>query len=337
MSKGKELDLFDGDVRDKDISSITRLFQDVKRYRNSTEFMKKLDFYSSFPYLGVYNAALVEQQRPGAKLVLTVKKWDELYNRKIKPNARPVIILKPFYPVDFLFDIYDTRQKDKTRKVEENLIIEQIINKYMAECSRDTSFYLDNLIENLPKFGITYQKYVVGSTINSEISIATKDTVEELKVFINKDHFVEHHNYFSICVNMNAYSASELSVIIHELGHLFCQHIRCPWWDQRFFTKEVKEFEAETVSYLVCRRLGIQTNAVEYLAEYVDAKREIPPIDINCVFEAVDLIEKMVTENLDVTKCIMYKKDEAFKEKVDIVKAKIKEDKEAAKAARLSM
>ena len=35
------------------------------------EFKKKLDFYCGFPYLGVYNAALVEQQRPGARLVLT--------------------------------------------------------------------------------------------------------------------------------------------------------------------------------------------------------------------------------------------------------------------------
>ena len=336
MSEKKQLDLFDRDIRDKDISSITRLFQDVKRYRNSIEFMKKLDFYSSFPYLGVYNAALVEQQRPGAKLVLTVKKWDELYNRKIKAHARPVIILKPFAPVEFLFDIYDTRQKDKTRKVEENLIIEEIIYKHMAECSHDTSFYLNNLIENLPKFGITYQKYVVGSTINSEIRTTNKDNAEVLKIFINKDYYVEHHNYFYICVNMNAHSASKLALLIHELGHLFCQHIRCPWWDQRFFTKEVKEFEAETVSYLVCKRLGIQTNAVEYLAEYMDANREIPPIDINCVFEAVDLIEKMVTENLDVTKCIMYKKDKEFKEKVDKEKNKIKGKKEAAKAARQS-
>ena len=43
MSKEKELDLFDEDVRDRDISSITRLFRDIKQYRKSAEFMKKLD------------------------------------------------------------------------------------------------------------------------------------------------------------------------------------------------------------------------------------------------------------------------------------------------------
>ena len=336
MSDDKQLDLFNKDVRDKDISSITRLFQEVKRYRNSIEFIKKLEFYSNFPYIGVYNAALVEQQRPGARMVLTVKKWAELYNRKIKPNARPIIILKPFYPVDFLFDINDTKQKDKTSKQEENRIIEQIIHQHKVDCSHDIRFYLDNLIDNLPKFGISYQKYVVGSTINSEIRNVNPNDSEELKVFINNKHVVTHHNYFAISVKMNAYSSEELALIIHELGHLFCQHIRCSWWDQRFFTKEVKEFEAETVSYLVCKRLDIKTNSIKYLAEYVDANLEIPPIDINCVFEAVDLIEKMVKENLDVTKCVMYKKDEAFKAKVDGEKAKIKGEREKAKEAKQS-
>ena len=132
MSKNKQLDLFYEDVRDKDISSITRLFRDIKLYRKCSEFKKKLDFYSNFPYLGVYNAALVEQQRPGARLVLTVKKWEKLYNRRIKTNARPVIILMPFYPVDFLFDISDTTPIDNNRKKEDNLVIEGIINMNKA-------------------------------------------------------------------------------------------------------------------------------------------------------------------------------------------------------------
>ena len=332
MSKVKQQDLFDEDVRDKDISSITRLFQDVKRYRNSFEFQKKLDFYSSFPYLGVYNAALVEQQRPGARLVLTIKKWKENYHRKIKPNARPVIILLPFYPVEFLFDISDTRPIDNTRKVEENWVIENLILKHRALSFRDVSFYIHNLKTNLPKFGINCIKYNVGSLINSEIRSVTKEDSEELPITISKGYGVMYHNFFTISINMYATEVEELALIIHELGHLFCQHIRCPWWDKRFFTKDVKEFEAETVSYLVCKRLEIHTSAIDYLSNYADNHKEIPPIDINCVFEAVDLIEKMVTENMNITKCIMYKKDKTFKEKVDVVLEQIKEDKERAKA-----
>ena len=40
----------------------------------------------------------------------------------------------------------------------------------------------------------------------------------------------------------------------------------------------------------------------------------------------------MVTENMNITKCIMYKKDKTFKEKVDVVLGQIKEEKEREKA-----
>ena len=335
MSKDKELNLNDKDIRDKDISSITRLFQEIKEYRNSAEFMKKLEFYSNFPELAVYNAALVEQQRPGAKLVLSIKDWRKK-RRMIKPNARPVIILKPFSPVEFLFDIADTKPINEESEKDDNWVIEDLILKHRRKSSFNADFYLYNLNRNLPKFGITYKRFIVGSEINSEIRLVNSKDVEKLPIEILKNHEVIHHNYFNISVNMYAEGVYELALIIHELGHLFCQHITCEWWHKRSPDKVVKEFEAETVSYLVCQRLGFYTNSKEYLADYVGENDEIPQIDINCVFEAVDIIEKMVKQNLDVTKCVMYRKDEDFKKIVDDEKEKIKKEQETAKATRQS-
>ena len=335
MSEDKQLDLFDEEKRNKERTSIDRLFQDVKQYRNSAEFRKKLEFYTNFPYLGVYNAALVEQQRPGARFVLTAEKWKEDYNRKIKTNARPVIILLPFYPVEFLFDISDTKQIDKTRKEDENIIIERIINRHIASCQSEVGFYMKNLRENLPKYGIHYNSdYQVGSEMRAEIR---PDCSEKMYVKINKDHHVEHHNHFTISVSSRADEVEQLAKILHELGHLFCHHIACSWWKDRFYTKAEKEFEAETVSYLVAKRLGIYTPSIEYLSYYVDEKGNIPSILINRVFDAVDLIEQLVKEPRDVTKCLLYKNDEAFKEKVDKEKELIKEELAKKKAAKASL
>ena len=334
MSEVKQQDLFENKDREKDIASINRLFQDVKRYRKSENFKKMLDFYASFPYLGVYNAALVEQQRPGAKLVLTVKKWKELYDRKIKPNARPVIILLPFYPVEFLFDIYDTRPNGKYNKVEDNLVIERIINLHKADCLHNVSFYLDNIEGNLPKYGIAYHtNYIVGSEIQAEIRI---DDSEELDVRTNRDSYVKHNSHFILSVRSGANKAEQLASIFHELGHLFCLHLAYPWFKDRFYTKEVKEFEAEIVSYLVCSRIGIHTHSMEYLAFYVNDNEEIPNIDIERVFDAVDLIEQIIRGNRDITKCLLYKKDKVFKEKVDTEREKIKKEKERAKVLKSS-
>ena len=330
MSDIKQKDLFENKDREKDIASINRLFQDVKRYRKSDNFKMMLDFYASFPYLGVYNAALVEQQRPGAKMVLTVDKWAKLYKRKLKPNARPVIILLPFYPVEFLFDIYDTRPNGKYNKVEDNFVIDRIINRHRAECKSEVGFYLSNLKENLPKFGIAYHNnYVVGSEIQSEIRV---DDSEELRVKINKDQYIRHNSYFILSVRSGANDAEQLASIFHELGHLFCLHMAHPWFKDRSYTKEIREFEAEVVSYLVCSRIGIRTRSMEYLAYYVQDNEEIPPIDIERIFDAVDLIEQIIKGKRDVTKCLLYKKDKAFKEKVDKEKELIKQEHIKAKA-----
>ena len=331
MIESKQLDLFD-DVRDKDISSIDRLFRDVKKYRNSSEFQKKLDFYCGFPYLGVYNAALVEQQRPGARLVLTTDKWLKLFNRKIRSNARPVIILMPFYPVEFLFDIADTRSIDNNVKVNEDIIIERIIKHYSAKSTHDVGFYYENMMKNLPKQGICYNhEYITGSELQAEIR---EDLSEKVFVQINKDYLEEHHSYFTISVSMRANHTEQLASIFHELGHLFCRHIQCQWWRGRSYTKETKEFEAEVVSYLVCKRLGIETNSVRYLSCYLEENAQIPPILIDFVFQAVDIIEQMAKGNIDVTKCLLYKKDSSFKAKVDRIKEKIREEKEKKKAAK---
>jgi len=334
MSEDKQLDLFNEEKRNKERTSIDRLFQDVKQYRNSSEFRKKLEFYTNFPYLGVYNAALVEQQRPGARFVLTAEKWKDEYNRKIRSNARPVIILLPFYPVEFLFDISDTKQIDKTRKVDENIIIEQIINHHLASCKSDVSFYMKNLRENLPKYGIHYNTdYQVGSEMRAEIRL---DQSEKIYVRVHKDRYVAHHSHFVISVSSRADEVEQLTKILHELGHLFCHHLAYPWWKDRFYTREEKEFEAETVSYLVAKRLGISTPSIEYLSNYVDKKGNIPSILINRVFEAVDFIEQLVKEPRDVTKCLLYKKDEAFKEKVDKEKELIKQEQVKIKANKKS-
>ena len=296
--------------------------------------MMKLNFYSHFPYLGVYNAELVSQQRPGARLVLTAKKWGELYNREIKTNARPLIILVPFYPVDFLFDITDTKPVDYSRKVEDNFVIEHIISDFIGSCMNSPYYYLDRMMINLEKNGIFYNnRYIAGSELSAEIR---EDRSETLHVQVYKDLKIPHHSHFILSVNSYANEAKRLSLIFHELGHLFCHHFKCAWWEGRQCTEAQKEFEAETVSYLVCQRLGISTHSVEYLANYLDKEGLIPEISAELVFQAVDMIQDMASNYMSVVDCQLYKHDKEFKEKVDIERDRRKKEKEKEKALKQS-
>jgi hypothetical protein len=66
------------------------------------------------------------------------------------------------------------------------------------------------------------------------------------------------------------------------------------WWpDRQNLSLTVREFEAESVSYLVCTRLGIDTASDEYLAGYVRRCPATPPISLDRVMKAVWLLEQM--------------------------------------------
>ena len=76
-------------------SNIDELQFLIDKCRNSDRFKQMLDFVGKFRYLAPYNAMLVEMQLPGAKLVLTGKRWRE-YGRRVRPNAQQLITLYPF-------------------------------------------------------------------------------------------------------------------------------------------------------------------------------------------------------------------------------------------------
>ena len=59
-----------------------------------------------------------------------------------------------------------------------------------------------------------------------------------------------------------------------------------------------EEFEAESVSYLVCSRRGIETHSTMYLSDYLAANRTVPPISLDCVMKTAGLIETMTSKAL---------------------------------------
>ena len=60
----------------------------------------------------------------------------------------------------------------------------------------------------------------------------------------------------------------------------------------------IAEFEAESVCYLVCARLGIDNPSDAYLSGYIKEHSEVPPISLDCVMKAAGLIEQMGREQL---------------------------------------
>jgi hypothetical protein len=71
------------------------------------ELKNFLDFSTSFRRLSIWNARMVYIQRPGARIVATEHEWRN-ENRLVKPDAAPIIILWPFSPIRFVYELEDT-------------------------------------------------------------------------------------------------------------------------------------------------------------------------------------------------------------------------------------
>lgn len=103
-------------LRNKGISELDKLFTEIGTYRESSEFRKLLNFVKKFPYVAPYNAMLVHIQKPGSLYVASAAEWGKKFNRRVKTGARPLVILRPFGPVAFVFELNDTEAKNLSQK-----------------------------------------------------------------------------------------------------------------------------------------------------------------------------------------------------------------------------
>ncbi|MBR4886704.1 MAG: hypothetical protein IKU16_05440 [Muribaculaceae bacterium] len=308
-------------------TNLDSLWRNVKTYRSSENFLSVMKACSRFRHLAPYNAILVEMQRPGARYVLSEKEWRNKYDRGIKPNARPLIVLVPFGPVDFLFEINDTYPlKTVLFGKTDDEILEAIANPYKTK--RDVSDnILNTTIDRLAIHGIAIDKsFVAGANYAARIELL--DNISHtINLHISKEKIINWRANYLLSINKNAQKGECFASICHELGHLFCQHLIAPedWkkWQVRDLLHATKEFEAESVSWLVCERLGIGNPSEKYLSGYLTENNEIPPeVSIEKILYAVKEVWNICTLESHVTyrDGLLYKHCEDFKEMIKCIK-----------------
>lgn len=110
-------------------------------------------------------------------------------------------------------------------------------------------------------------------------------------------------------VNSSHPMETKFATILHELGHMYCGHLGTPypkWWEDRSeLDLNECEFEAESVCWLVCERMGIDNPAAEYLSGYLDENDEIPNVSMDTILKAVAMVENMINTNRDPRKEII--------------------------------
>jgi hypothetical protein len=295
--------LFEGDSParqwDRDVArrSLDELFTLTHQYRSSNAYRELLEFVGRFRFYAPFNAMLVHIQMPGARYVAPPARWLRDHGRRIKAGARPLVILQPMGPVMFIFDVTDTEPEKGAPPLPPE--VEQPFEVRGGRIGGG----LARTIENAKRDGVDVAQREAGSQSAGQIRLAKagRHLIVQAKAGPNPEHVTVPLRY-ELLLNSKHSEEAKYATVAHELGHLYCGHLGTPndkWWpDRRGLPHEVREFEAESVCYLVCARLGIDNPSETYLGGYLKENAETPAISLDCIMKAAGLIEQMGRERL---------------------------------------
>jgi len=285
--------------RDATRRALDELFSLARQYKSSREYFDLLRFIGRFRFYSPFNAMLIHTQMEGARFVAPPHRWLRDYRRRIKTGARPLVILQPMGPVMFVFDVSDTEPEEGAPPLP--VRVEQPFEVLHGHIRGE----LASTMENAKRDGIDIIEKEAGSQSAGSIRIAHVQSSKKFYVLSKskpEPEYVAVPVRYEMLLNAKHSPEAKYATLAHELAHLYCGHLGTPnekWWpDRRGLLGEVCEFEAESVSYLLCRRLGIGNPSANYLAGYLRANKETPPISLDCVLKASGLIEQMGRERL---------------------------------------
>jgi hypothetical protein len=248
------------------LSALDELFLRSSKYRNSKEYLELINFINRFPDLSPFNAFLIHMQNSGVEIVKTERKWKS-NGRRIKIGSRPMVILIPFGPVSFVYDIADTDGPD---------LPEAIYNPFATRGCLNLRVY-ENTKNNSKRHKIKIEERVLHNNLGG--------------------FAVNEKNLFKITINNHSGLNEKYSTLIHELGHVFSGHLginKFSWWKNRSSKdKVVVEIEAESIAYLVCKRLGLETSSEAYLSNYVQENEKMLDVSLDTILTVSGYIEQM--------------------------------------------
>ena len=227
------------------MSNITALLKQLEEgaaqvAANPEEWKNWLSFMGQFHQYSFTNSLLIMCQKPDATHVAGYRRWQDL-RRQVRKGERGIRIMAPCVVKkgddDHLFfrcvSVFDVSQTDG-EPLEEHAT-DEMLQKQNA----------DNLYQKV--HALALQKgFIVGEdTIRSFVD-------PTIAGYISGE---------SIILETTSSTAMKAKTLIHEVAHgmLDHQHSKLP--------REIKELEAESVAYVTCAALGLDTSS--YSFQYV--------------------------------------------------------------------
>ena len=267
-----------------------------------------LTFATKFRRMAVWNARMAYIQRPGASVIASEHEWSTV-GRHVLPDAVPIIILWPFGPIRYVYELADTGPPIDRGSFGDPFAVK-------GELKAGTLSKLETNLQKQRTFSVVIERRrqgfdLAGSAATllpfATTAVPDPNTSNDIGVFAHQNASATRQGSapsFRIVLNDALQPKEQFVTLAHELGHIFCGHLggcsapgheedqESGWPDRRHLGKHQREIEAEAVAFLVASRAGLMSHSAEYLKHH--AKGAIPlNIDEDLIVRAATRIERL--------------------------------------------
>ena len=251
---------------------IDQLIADTQLYSTRAELKELFDFTTRLRRVAPFNAMLLHMQKPGVTYVATPKDWVSRHDgRKPKAHARPLVILRNFGPVDFVYDVLDVEPP-----------LPEAVYQFPAG-GKVPDVWFSGAITRLARQAINVVEVDQGDSRAGQVRMTTNPGDPK------------QLNRFEVVLNRNHPPTTRFVTLAHELGHLYLGHCgpdpKRNVKARRPADLAVREVEAESVAYLVAKRSGVSPRSESYLDGYRGAFEEL---DLHSVMHACGQVERLL-------------------------------------------
>jgi hypothetical protein len=280
------------EMRQEIYERIDELFADILSSETKDGLESFLKFSRRMPKHAPFNNALVFAQNPTCTYYATKSQWEKI-NRTIERNSHPMVILHPFAPVRFVYDITDTdgpelpESKFLSWWEEDRYVLdESVIGKTIRSCEK-MEISVDCKTDEAYLHGVDFHT----------MGYAARDRDSQKTIAL-------HPKYAVTPGTLEMYGVLCHEIAHHLLGHLGGHKIMVGAGNNGFrekviardrsqIAKQLKELEAELVAWLVFDMHGIEKRSAAYMAGYCMGVEDRENISMSEVLKVAKQVRDM--------------------------------------------
>ena len=259
------------EVTDKLEAGVTEVFEGGR-------FADYLQTMSRFHHYSFGNILLIAMQFPGASQVAGFNDWKKKFGRNVKKGEKGIKILAPC-----IFEAVEEREKldPVSQRPMTDSSGKPMVEHRRVEAKRFKVVTVFDVSQTEGKELPEIAPVLTGDVAQYEHIIGTLAKLSPVPI-VFEDFPEQGHGYFShtegrIVVRPGMSQAQTLKTMIHEIAHAKLHDEPdvldpIPMKDKK--NRSTREVEAESVAYVVCQHLGVDTSgySLGYVAGWITGK-----------------------------------------------------------------